>query len=200
MRDASDSRRDRPTKGPALAGLIGLAFAGALARLLPHPPNVAPVAALALFGGGCFPRLWMAAVVTLGSMVFSDALLYATIYRSHATTLWGVVSSVAPVYAAFGLTILLGRWLCREWRWPRIVAASVLASLSFFLITNFFVWYGSTIYPPTPAGLWACYVAALPFLRNTLFGDLFFTSVLFGLAFAVRGSWRSATQAGGASV
>lgn len=172
--------------GRSLRWLIALSVAAALVRLLPHPPNVSPVAALALLGGGCFPRLWMAFAVTLGAMAFSDAVLYATVYRGYAPSLSAVFSQVAPVYAAFGLTVLLGRLLCRSGRWSRIFAASVLASLSFFVITNFFVWYGSTMYPPTAAGLWACYVAALPFLRNTVLGDLVFTSAMFGLVFAVR--------------
>ncbi|RMG39064.1 MAG: hypothetical protein D6725_06060 [Planctomycetota bacterium] len=168
-----------------LPWLIGLAFAGGLARLLPHPPNVAPVAALALFGGACFSRLWMAVLVTLGSMIFSDAVLYATVYRSFVESAAGIAASVLPVYGAFLLTIVVGRWLCRPRTWPRIASASVAASLLFFVITNFFVWYGSRAYPQTWAGLWACYVAALPFLRNSLLGDLFFTVVLFGLAEAV---------------
>jgi hypothetical protein len=54
-------------------------------------------------------------------------------------------------------------------------------SLQFYIITNFFVWFGShDMYPQTLSGLSACYVAALPFYGRTLLGDLFYSGVLFG--------------------
>jgi hypothetical protein len=36
------------------------------------------------------------------------------------------------------------------------------------------------MYPKTLPGLVAAYVAAIPFFRNTVTGDLFYTAVLFG--------------------
>lgn len=47
-----------------------------------------------------------------------------------------------------------------------------MASLLFFLISNFGVWL--SWYPPTLEGFVKCYVNALPFYRNTLLGDIFF--------------------------
>ena len=38
----------------------------------------------------------------------------------------------------------------------------------------------SGFYPVTPAGLAACYVAAIPFFQNTLAGDLVYATLLFG--------------------
>ncbi|MFM7399706.1 MAG: DUF6580 family putative transport protein, partial [Bacteroidota bacterium] len=64
-----------------------------------------------------------------------------------------------------------------------IAMASLAGSLVFFLVTNFSVWYGSTFYPQNTAGLIACYTAGLPFLGNTVLGDLFFNGVLFGAWF-----------------
>ncbi|MDX1666478.1 MAG: DUF6580 family putative transport protein, partial [Saprospiraceae bacterium] len=63
---------------------------------------------------------------------------------------------------------------------PRLLGSSLLASVVFFLITNFGVWAGSPLYPPTAEGLAACYIAGIPFFWNTLLGDLFFTGALFG--------------------
>jgi hypothetical protein len=42
------------------------------------------------------------------------------------------------------------------------------------------VWATSTLYPHTIVGLAACFVAAVPFFRNQLFGDAFYTFALFG--------------------
>ena len=59
----------------------------------------------------------------------------------------------------------------------------MLGSLQFFLLTNLGVWLvgDGHLYPRTPAGLMACYVAALPFFGRTLAADLGYATVLFGL-------------------
>jgi hypothetical protein len=36
------------------------------------------------------------------------------------------------------------------------------------------------IYPKTAAGLWQCYVAAIPFFRNEFIGNFAYTALLFG--------------------
>jgi hypothetical protein len=36
------------------------------------------------------------------------------------------------------------------------------------------------MYPHDFAGLTACYVAAIPFFQNTVAGDLFYATLLFG--------------------
>ena len=62
----------------------------------------------------------------------------------------------------------------------RIGGAALASAILFFVVTNFGVWLSSGMYPPTLAGLAACYVAAIPFFQNTLAGDLFFAALLFG--------------------
>jgi hypothetical protein len=47
-----------------------------------------------------------------------------------------------------------------------------IASLAFFILSNFGSWY--FWYPHTISGLLACYIAALPFYKNTLLSDLTF--------------------------
>jgi hypothetical protein len=50
----------------------------------------------------------------------------------------------------------------------------------FFLLSNFHVWLVGDLYPKTAAGLWTCYLAAVPFAQNMLWANLFYTAVLFG--------------------
>ena len=50
------------------------------------------------------------------------------------------------------------------------------------------------LYPHTLAGLAESYVAGLPFFRNTLVGDLFFTGVIFGTYWAFSRSSALALQ------
>lgn len=150
-----------------------LILATALFRLVPHWPNFTPVAALALFGAASFERKWLGLVIPLVAMLLSDVLI-------------GFHGSMAAVYACFAFTWLIGLWYLQRPSVSRIALASIASSILFFLITNFVVWYGSSFYPQTGAGLVGCYVAGLAFYNGTSFflngllGDLFFSAVLFG--------------------
>jgi hypothetical protein len=70
----------------------------------------------------------------------------------------------------------------------RVVSGSLLASTSFFAISNYAVWVGSGMYPHTLDGLTACYTSALPFYRNDLVSTLLVTGVSFGIEALVRHS------------
>jgi hypothetical protein len=65
---------------------------------------------------------------------------------------------------------------------PRVAGASLLASVSFFLASNFTVWAEWGMYAKTLGGLGACYIAALPFFRNSLVSETTFSLLIFGLA------------------
>ncbi len=78
------------------------------------------------------------------------------------------------------LIVCLGWLLARRRSASSIGLPAVAGSLLFYAITNFGVWAFSDMYPKTPAGLMACYAAAIPFFQNSLAGDLFFTALLFG--------------------
>src|SRR5262249_21028064 len=132
-----------------------------------HPYNFAPIGALALFGGAQFADRRLALLVPLLALLLSDLVL-------------GFYSEMGWIYGSFAVIVGIGR-LLRDHRrvWP-IAAASVSASLLFFAVTNFAVWYGSTEYAQSFAGLMACYAAGLPFFWNTLLGDGFYSLVLFG--------------------
>lgn len=152
---------------PRLTVLIAIVLGTALWRLLPHPPNLASVSAVALFGGAYFSDRRLAFLVPLSALFLSDLVL-------------GFYSHMEVVYASFALIVCIGLWLQTRRTPARIAAAALASSSLFFLTTNFGVWAFSSLYPKTLAGLAACYVAALPFFQNTLAGDLFFTALLFG--------------------
>jgi hypothetical protein len=146
-------------------GLVGL---DVVARLAPHAPNFTPVAASALFAGAVLRSRTLALAVPLVAMPVSDLILGG--YD------WGVM---VVVYAALALPALLGRW--GRARGAIVLAPLALsASLFFFATTNLAVWAFSGMYTHDFAGLMHCYVAALPFLQNTLIGDMFWTTLLFG--------------------
>lgn len=141
-------------------------------RLLPHPPNFTPIAALALFGGVYLQKRW-ALLIPMLAMLISDSLI-----GFHALMPW--------VYGSFLLTGLIGLWLKKHKQPQFILGAVIMSSLLFFVVTNFGVWVLPVSgYPHTLAGLVQCYVAAIPFFKTELLGTLMYTSVLFLLYEAV---------------
>lgn len=149
---------------------------------LPLPPNVAPVGAMALFGGAYLGRRrgWL---VPLGLMLISDALI--------GFDRWPMEIAI---YGCFGFSVWLGsRWSMRRGV-MRLAGATLLGSTVFFLVTNAAVWGFTAWYPHTPAGLTQCFAAALPFFRNTLVGDLGYTALFFGLAQVFMVYWRRLTM------
>ncbi|RRB07106.1 DUF6580 family putative transport protein [Larkinella rosea] len=155
------------------ATLATLIVLTALSRLLPHPYNFTPIAALALFGAATFERKALGLVIPLAAMLLSDLFI-------------GFHGGMMSVYTAFALIWILGLVLFRKISVSRVVSASLLSSTLFFLVTNFAVWYGSKFYPQTPQGLLSCYAAGLAFFNgqsfflNAVLGDLTFCTVLFG--------------------
>jgi hypothetical protein len=159
--------------------LLSLILLAATSRLVPHPPNITPLAAVALFGGATLERRWSAFLVPLAALLLSDLLLQAT-YLAGWQPNWGFYQGQWVVYTCFVLTASLG-WLIRRRRNVlAITLAAVAGSLVFFLVTNFAFWASGLMYPKTTAGLWLCYEMALPFLRNSLVGDIAYSLLMFG--------------------
>lgn len=144
-----------------------------LTRLLPHLPNFTPVTAVALFGGLYLSNKVLAYMLPLVIMVISDVFL-------------GFSSITLFVYFAFVIISFIGI----QAKKPSL-AVVLLSSISFFVITNFGVWLLG--YPKTWTGFVECYTLALPFFRNSLMGDLFYSGVLiFGFDFVQKHYLREA--------
>ncbi|MBA4321038.1 MAG: hypothetical protein C0412_21825, partial [Flavobacterium sp.] len=117
-------------KGKNIEILIALLFilTAAGLRLLPHPPNFTPIAAIALFGAVYFSKK-IALVLPIAAMAISDAFI--GFYEPKL---------MIAVYGSFVLCAIIGFWLKKHKKWHNILGTSVLASLIFFFITNFAVW------------------------------------------------------------
>jgi hypothetical protein len=152
---------------PRIAILISMVVAAAATRLMPHPPNLTSITAVALFGGAYFSDKRLAFLVPLAALFASDLLL-------------GFYAHMEFQYASFALIVCLGLWLQQRRTVLPIAGAAFASSALFFAITNFGTWATSDLYPHTMAGLALCYTAAIPFFWNTLGGDLLYTAILFG--------------------
>jgi hypothetical protein len=147
--------------------LAGMILAAALSRLIPHPPNFTPVAAMALFGGANFASKRAALCFPLAGLIVSDLVL-------------GFYTITPVVYASFVLITFLGMWLRQRQGFLPVALAAVAGAVLFFALTNFGVWAMEKTYPKTWVGLAGCYAAAIPFFWNTLLSDLLYSALLFG--------------------
>jgi hypothetical protein len=152
---------------PRVGTLVAIIIGAMLSRLIPHPPNATSITAVALFSGAYFADKRLAFALPITALFLSDAML-------------GFYSHMEVVYLSFALIVCLGFTLNQRRSVLRIGIAAVLASIVFFLVTNFGVWAFGGLYPHTVRGLAECYILALPFFTHTLIGDLFYTALLFG--------------------
>jgi hypothetical protein len=141
---------------------------GAILRVIPHPANFAPIAAIALFGGTYLNRK-QALALPLLAMLLSDFFIG---FDSLQTRL--------IVYSSFLMIGLIGLWIRKHKTIYTVLGGTLFGSILFFLLTNLPFVHPVSLYPMTLSGTMQSYVNGLPFFKNTLLGDLFYVSVFFG--------------------
>jgi hypothetical protein len=148
----------------------------AIPSFLGHPPNFSAIDATALFCGAYFSRRSMACLVVLLSVWMGDILLSKIVMGQ-----WNLFySGFYWQYGCYFLITFIGAALKDKVSPLRLASACLTSSIVFFGISNFGVWCSGFLYPQTVDGLITCYVSAIPFFKNTLLSDLFFTGLLFG--------------------
>ena len=152
--------------------VVFIALAAA-SRLLPHPPDFTPLAAMALFGVAYFSDRRVAFAVPFIALLLSDLVL-------------GLHGMMPFVYLGFGATVLIGMALRGKVRVLPVAGAAIASSVLFFIVTNFGVWQVGDMYPHDVSGLVLCYIAAIPFFQYSLAGDFLYTGLLFGGMMAQR--------------
>jgi hypothetical protein len=122
-------------------------------------------------------RSWREMAGPLIILMASDYCL--TTYAYHYTFHW---LAYIPTWIWYVAAMALGQILLRtRTSWVRVAASAILGPTSFFVLSNYAVWLGSTFYPHTMSGLMTCYAAAIPFYRN----DLAATSIVLAAAFGI---------------
>ena len=139
-----------------IASIIVLAI---LSRLVPHPPNFAPITGIALFSSKKLNNKLFSVFLPIIPLFISDLFI-------------GISFINIFVYLSFIIIYFLGSIS------PKIDAKTVLlSSVIFFILTNLGVWYLG--YPKNIQGLITCFTLAVPFFVNTILGDLFYSFILF---------------------
>ena len=163
-------------------GLL-LAF-GVLGRWAQPDWNFTPLAAITALGGYYFRSLLPAILLPIGTLAVSDLILPA-----HDS--WPVQLSV---HLMMIVPLVLGRQSQGAEGWQaafRWGLCGIVPATAFYVVTNFAVWAFTSLYDKTLSGLAACYVAAIPFYRTMLAGDIFYIVLLGGCLAIARMSAQS---------
>ena len=166
----------KPRTG-VLAAMILTASAWRLIFAGNHIPmaDFTPIGAMALFGGCYFGDKWKAYLVPLVALFLSDVVLNFFVYGEH--TLF--YSGFYWIYGTFALMVMVGTFI-KKVNFGNIILASIVAALLHYIITDFGTWIDGRMYPLTQEGFYACYAAALPYLKNMLVANLIFGGAMFG--------------------
>jgi len=153
---------------------------GIIMRLLPHAPNFTPIGAIAFWGGLYLPKKYSFLILLL-TLILSDLVI-------------GFYSLGIMVAVYFGWMVMAYLGSTSNKKIFSIAGGAFIGSIIFFLITNYAVWSFGSLYPKTILGLWGCYINALPFFRNSLSSDIFYTVLFvavteFSPAFAQTSAW-----------
>ena len=140
-----------------------------------YPWNFSPIMVLCLFAGAHFGRRELACLCPLLILLVSDALIGLLSGSIHNA----FYPNTPIVYGAFVAGTCIGFLLRGKRTAWRIGGSALAAQILFFLVTNFGVWAGTGMYTPDVSGLLTCYIAALPFFRNSLIALAVFTPIAF---------------------
>ncbi len=189
---------------PRFVVICLLIAAPACLRLLTFEWNVVPIGALALFCGAHFRNRSLAFAIPLLSMLLGDVMLAL---QTQNAQLYLFHTLMPFVYGCYIVSVAMGIGLRTYWDrldegigdrlrsvkagvlrrysgfWTRVIpitSLTIAGAILFFVVTNFGVWLLFNTYPKNAHGLFQCYVAAIPYFRGTLCGDLIGSAILFG--------------------
>lgn len=157
--------------------LVTLAVAS---RLLPHAPGFAAVTGASMFAGFYLRRGSIAYLIPLIVLSLSDVVLgfYAPLL-------------MVTVYLVAAVPVLFGRWMRGNATPLRLMTSAICCSVLSLIVVDFMVWLTSAWYAKTATGLMECYLAALPFFKYRMAGDVCYVAVIFGIYALVAHRWPS---------
>ena len=146
--------------------LTVIIFLGIISRLIYHSPNFTPIFSICIFSGMMFDDNRKMFIIPLSCMFISDLFI-------------GIHSTILFVYFSLLLVVFFGKINSNRSSFKRLIATIFASNAVFFIITNFGVWLMQAgFYDKTLYGLISFYIAAIPFLNNSLLSNLIFTPVL----------------------
>lgn len=150
-------------------GVVGRLFMAEFVRI----PNLEIITSFSLIAG----------VMLGGAYTFIVPLLTIALSDIY----FGNTSILFFTWSAFMIIGVLGWFLKKRKSFSlrfvtKMTGMGIVASLFFYLYTNFGWWLLTNMYPKTLEGLIQCYIMGLPFLKTNLLGNLFFVPVFTSLS------------------
>jgi hypothetical protein len=146
-----------------------LFLAAILSRWAPHAWSFTVVGGVFLFSGAYFKDKKISVLLMLSSMLVSDYII-------------GFHDQMILVYACYLGYVLLGALLKPKSSRLKVFGYAFLASLLFYLVSNFGVWREGVLYPLNFKGLIECYIMGIPFFWRQMGGDVGSALVIFEVA------------------
>lgn len=165
-----------------ILSFILLTVVAALYRVIPDRPlGFAPQWAMALFAGSIIKDKKWAIAFPILSMLLSD-IIYQYFYAQGLSDMPGFYKGQATNYVLFAAMTVIGFYM-KKISVSNVVLFSLIICLSFFVLSNFFVWASGAGYsrPQTFNGLMLTYADGLPFLKYNIISTLLFGGLLFGV-------------------
>jgi hypothetical protein len=115
----------------------------AISRLIPHPSNFAPIGGMALFGAAYYNKKYWALIIPVLSMWLSDLIVNNVVYGQYFDHFVWFYQGCYWTYSAFVLITLVGFFILKQIKVQNIIVAALSASLIFYLVSNFGVWFST---------------------------------------------------------
>ena len=147
---------------------ISLILILTFSRLIPHPPNFTPLIAMGILSGYFFKNVYTSFSVMLFSMLLADVFI-------------GFYQNMIFVYLSLFLIVFIFFKISDKVNYKNLFICSAVGSFIFFIISNFGVWFLGKNYENNIHGLISCYIAGLPFLKNSLISTIFYTYLTFSI-------------------
>jgi len=139
-----------------------------------HVPVFTPVFGALLFAGARLKKrdaIWFpVTVLAICDWILTTRVFHMEMKWEHSLTI-----------LAFAAMAAIGGLLRHNTSIWRFSGCAIAGPTAYFLISNFGVWLGWGLYPHTWRGLAMCYVAALPYYRNSLASTVVLGALLFGV-------------------
>ena len=160
--------------------LVAIIFLAAFSRLIPHLPNFSPLGAIGLFGAAYFSKKWQALFLPIAATWLSDLFINNVVYAQYYPKFTWFYEGFYWQYGSYLLIAFAGFLIFKKVKISTVLMGALASTTIFYLVSNLGCWIGSTVYAQNFSGLMTCYAAGIPFIKGTLFGDLFYSGVLFG--------------------
>ena len=137
--------------------------------------NFTPVGAIALFAGTYFNDKVKAFIVPLAVLFLSDVLL-----QHKYTGEWNpIYPGIIYTYFSFAAMVIIGMMIRKVSVWS-VFGAALAGVAIHWLLTDIQPWLTLPQYSKDLSGYIQALIAAIPFERALLLGNLFFGALLYG--------------------